>query len=100
MITALVEKKGGKRRTDADVESFRDIISKLHLVDLPTINGVHTWNNRRGGIHQITSRLDRFLISEQDLSMDIFMQSLILPFMGLDHWTIRLEVDLKARPKN
>lgn len=42
MIISLDEKKGGMRRMDEDMEAFGDIISKFHLVDLPTINGVHS----------------------------------------------------------
>lgn len=63
VITSLAEKKGGMRRMDVGMEAFVDIISELHLMDMLTNNGVHKWNNRRGGIHHITSRLDRFLIS-------------------------------------
>ena len=73
--------------------------SKQRLVDIPTINGIHTGNNRRGGKHQIASRLDRFLISEQIINRDIFIETMILPTMGSDHWLIRLEIDLKESPK-
>lgn len=34
---------------DADMEVFMDTIEGLHLVDIPTINDVFTWNNMRGG---------------------------------------------------
>eukprot|EP00253_Pinus_taeda_P027563 PITA_27563 len=85
MVTSLVEKKGGRRRKEDDMEAFGDIIEELHVVDLPMMNGVYKWNNRRGGSHQITSRLDRYLISEQAISKDIFMEASILPCMGLDH---------------
>lgn len=65
MIRELGEKKGGIRRLDQSMEEFNEMITDQRLVDIPTTNGVYTWNNRRGGKNQITSRLDRFLLSEQ-----------------------------------
>lgn len=85
MITSLAKKRGGMRRTDTDMELFGDTIAEKRLVDIQIINGMHTWNNRRGGNQQIASRLDRFLISEQVMRRDIFIKASILPGMGLDH---------------
>lgn len=34
------------------------------------------------------------------MSKDIFIEAMILPCMGLDHWLVYLEVDLKDRPKS
>jgi len=82
------------------MEAFRDTIEGLHLVDIPTINGAFTWNKRRGGPQLVASRMDRFLVSEQVISRDIFLEASILPGLGLDHWPIRMELDLKAGPKN
>lgn len=31
---------------------------------------------------------------------DVFIEATILPVTGLDHWPIKLEIDLKQRPKN
>lgn len=61
MITSIEEKKGGLKREELEMDRFRDIQEELKLVDIPTINGKYTWNNRRGGSKHITSRLDRFL---------------------------------------
>lgn len=85
MITSLEEKQGGLRRTNPYMEAFGDMIMEQRLVDIPTINGIHTWNNRRGGINQIASRLDRFLILEQIINKDIFIETMILPGMGSNH---------------
>jgi len=63
MIKTMEEKKGGIRRPDQNMELFNEMITDQRLVDIPTINGVYTWNNRRGGKNQIASRLDRFLVS-------------------------------------
>lgn len=81
------------------MEAFGDMILEQRLVDIPTTNGIHTWNNRRGGLNQIASRLDRFLISEQVKNRDIFFEAMILPWMGSEHWLIKLEIDIKASPK-
>jgi len=48
MIKSLEEKKGGKSRPDQDMEAFSEMITYQRLVDIPTRNGVYTWNNWRG----------------------------------------------------
>lgn len=99
MITTLEEKSGGLRRIYSNMEAFRDMISEQRMVDIQTINGNHTWNNRRGGTNQIASRLDRFLISEKIMMKYVFIEATILPVVGSDHWLIKLEIDLKQSPK-
>eukprot|EP00253_Pinus_taeda_P003926 PITA_03926 len=100
MISYLGEKKGGIRRPDQSMEEFNEMITYQRLVDIPTTNGVYTWNNRRGGKTQIASRLDRFLLSEQILNRDVFIEAKILPGLGSDHWPIRLEIDIKKNNGN
>ena len=68
-------------------------------MDIPTINGKFTWNNRRGGNKQIASRLDRFLVSEHIIGMDIFYEASILPSIGSDHWPIKLEIAMNTQNK-
>lgn len=77
------------------MEDFNELITDLRLVDIATTNGVFTWNNRRGGKNQIASKLDRFLLSEQTLNRDVFIEAKILPGLGSDHWPICLEIDIK-----
>eukprot|EP00253_Pinus_taeda_P003073 PITA_03073 len=96
LIKSLEEKKGGIRKMDHFMEKFNDLIDDLRLVDIQTINGICTWNNRRGGKNQIASRLDRFLVSEGIMNKDIFIEAKIMPSLGSDHWPIRLEVDIKV----
>jgi len=98
MIKSIGEKKGGKSRPDQDMEAFSEIITEQRLVDIPRINGVYTWNNRRGGRNQIACRLDQFLVSEQILNRDVFVEAKILPALGSDHWPIRLEIDIRKNP--
>lgn len=96
LIRSLEEKKGGIRKTDHLMEKFNALIDDLRLVDIQAINGICTWNNRRGGKNQIASRLDRFLVSESIMNKDIFVEAQILPSLGSDHWQIKLEVDIKV----
>ena len=49
LIRDLGEKRGGIRKQDRSMEDFNELITDLRLVDIPTTNGVFTWNNRRGG---------------------------------------------------
>jgi len=100
LIKSLAEKRGGLRRMNIAMEQFGDMTREQGLIDIQTINGNHTWNNRRGGANQIASRLDRFLISEQIMMKDVFIEATILPVAGSDHWPIKMEIDLKQRPNN
>ena len=79
---------------------FRDLLTDLHLVDISIINWKYTWNNRRGERHQIASCLDRFLASEDLVSLDVYYEATILPTLGSDHWPIRIDIDVKDGPKN
>jgi len=64
MITSLTKKNGGQCRLDKDSHAFKQFIEDSILIDIPTSNDLHTWNKKRGRVHQIASCLDRFLISE------------------------------------
>ena len=75
---------------------FPELLTYLCLVDIPTVNGHFTWNNGRGERHQLASRLDRFLTSEALVSLDIYYEAAIVPTIGFDHWSIRLEIDVKV----
>jgi len=90
MTTTKYKKKGGLQREEPEMEKFRDLQVKLKMIDIPTINGKYTWNNRRGGSKQIASRLDRFLAAEHLLGKDIFYEATILSCLGSDHWPIKL----------
>lgn len=100
LIKTSEEKRGGLRRMDKAMEQFVDLIREQRLIDIQTINGNHTWNNRRGGANQIASRLDIFLISEQIMMKDVFIEATILSVTGSDHSLIKMEIDLKQRPSN
>ena len=72
----------------------------MKLVDMDTSNSIFTWNNKRGGFTQVASKLDRFIISEELLLMGSGLTAFILPFGGLDHWSIQLEASLISKPSN
>jgi hypothetical protein len=93
-----MEKKGGSRRLDRDSCDFNSLIEELHLIDLEAGNGLYTWTNRRTGVHQITCKLDRFLVSESLMLDGVAMESAILNLSGSDHWPIQLWVDVPATP--
>jgi exonuclease III len=98
IIRSLDEKKGGSRRLDQDSHDFNSLIDDLRLIDLETDNGIHTWTNRRTGVHQIACKLDRFLISEPLMMDDTALESTILNLPGSDHWPIQLWMDVPATP--
>ena len=72
MITTLLEKKGGIKKLNKDVELFTDFIDTAKLVDIQPKSSTFTWNNKQGGDRLIASRLDRFLISESIIMDGIF----------------------------
>jgi exonuclease III len=94
------EKKGihqiGSRRLDRESSDFNSLIDDLHLIDLEASNDIHTWTNRRTGIHQIACKLDRFLISESIMMDGTTMESTIMNLSGSDHWPIQLWLDVPA----
>lgn len=83
-----------------DAEAFKDFIKSTMLVDIFPKSGTFTWNNKRGGDRQITSRLDKFLVTETILLEGITVDSDILPSGGSDHWPIIMNVAILGTPRN
>lgn len=81
----MKEKWGGLRHLDPISNSFNETINKLRLIHVETNNGIYTWNNKKGRWHQVAYRLDIFLIFEELMLQDLFMESTIVPLMGLYH---------------
>ena len=71
MIKSLSEKKGGTRSLVRDSIAFHNFINNMRLVDTETSNGIFTWNSKRGGVAQMASKLDRFIISEDLLTYQL-----------------------------
>lgn len=62
-IVSLEEKRGVVPFLDTSSNLLRENLARLKLVDIKTLNGMFTWNNRRLGEEAISERLDRFLVS-------------------------------------
>lgn len=91
MITKLEEKIGGRNKLEQENIHFKDFIQNASLIDVPFCNGTFTWSNRRAGKHQIASKLDRFLISDNAIHLGGDITAAILPHAGSDHWPIALQ---------
>eukprot|EP00253_Pinus_taeda_P029073 PITA_29073 len=91
MITKIEEKSGGRTRLEPEADRFKEFIRMASLIDLPFCNGTFTWSNRRGGKHQISSKLDRFLISDNAVHLGGDFTAEILAHTGSDHWPIALQ---------
>lgn len=84
-------KKGGRTKLEGDSIGFKEFIQSNQLMDIQTSNGTYTWTNKRRGIQNIASRLDRFLISDNAIHLGGDLHASILPQGGSDHWTIMLQ---------
>ena len=51
LITSFLEKRRRIKGLDPVFDVFKDTIQILNLIDIETINGMHTWNNRRGDLN-------------------------------------------------
>jgi len=90
MITKLEEKQGGRTRMEQENEHFKEFIQNNALINFQYCNGTHTWSNRRTERHQITSKLDRFLLFDNVVHLGGDIAAEILPYAGSDHWPISL----------
>ena len=100
MIKSLSEKRGVTKALSKDSLAFQTFTSNMKLVDSETNNGLFTWNNKRGDEALVSSKLDRFMISEELMLIDKEITARILPFGGLDQWLIQLEVKGIDSPRN
>lgn len=69
MITKLEEKRGGRAKLDLENSHLKEFIQNNLLIDMQFCNEMHTWSNRRAGKHQIASKLDRYLISDNTVHL-------------------------------
>jgi hypothetical protein len=100
IIRSLVEKKGGTRRLDRDVEEFSTFIDTVEMVDIRTNNIHFTWNNKWINQHQVATRLDRFLVLESIIMQGLTLDCNILPWGGSGYWSVQLEADFPTTSKN
>jgi len=100
MIKSLLEKKQGTRTLSKYSTTFQTFMDNMKLVDTDMSNGRFTWKNKRGGESQVSSKLDRFIISKDLMLTNKEMIARILPFGGSEHWPVQLEVQGIGTPKN
>jgi exonuclease III len=98
MITGLEEKNGGNRSLGNDNMLFNRTIGLLNLIDVETDNGLFTWSNRRSGAQHVSSRLDRFLISEAIMMDGLAWNATVIDTPGSDHWPILLTLNITGTP--
>lgn len=94
------KKKGGIHYLEANSASFNHLISSLSLVDIETTNKIFTWNSKQGGSNQmqvvwIGTQFQKILFKG-----GWRIEETIIPSTGSDHWSIFLETDVFAGPKN
>lgn len=96
MITSLSEKKRGQRRTGIDSEAFKEFIEETSLINMETTNVCFTWSNKWKEKHQLTFRLNIFLISKDLLMSEVDVEANILPSRGSDYWPVILIMQLAS----
>ncbi|PPD96676.1 hypothetical protein GOBAR_DD06312 [Gossypium barbadense] len=82
--------RGGRRKSRASMDGFRDILEELSLVDVKTGNGWFTWSNNREGAYHVKERLDRFLVSEDLIENLPFISTNVVRQSKSDHEEILL----------
>lgn len=92
MIKSLSEKERRCQSAKKRLLAFQSFTGNMKLVDPEMSNGLSTWNNKRGCEAHVTSKLDRFMISEELMLIDKEITARVLPFGGLDHWPIQLKI--------
>ena len=98
-ILSLNEKVGGTQHLSLSSREFKLWIDKFSLLEIPSNNGLYTWNNRRKDNDYIAEKLDRFFIVGDISSYNKDFQSSILPFAGSDHFPVCLEISEPSKPQ-
>jgi len=86
------EKRGGSIVRESSSENMEYLISTFDLMDIQPTSGLFTWSNKIHGLGHIVGILDRFLINRNILEESLIPSSRILPWSGLDHRPISLEL--------
>ncbi|KAK5836253.1 hypothetical protein PVK06_012027 [Gossypium arboreum] len=88
-----LKKEGGRRKPQTLMDDFRAVVDDLSLVDLKTDNGWFTWVNNREGTAMVKERLDRFLISANDVASFPFIETKVIRQSNSDHDAIVLDIE-------
>ncbi|KAH1046714.1 hypothetical protein J1N35_037498 [Gossypium stocksii] len=100
VILDNMEKDGGRRKPLVQIEEFREIMDEFSMVDLKTGNGWFTWTNNREGPGLVKERLDRFLMSANNVNSFPFMETKVLRQSYSDHDAIILDTEGKMPRDN
>lgn len=92
------EKYGEIQTIPRATKDFREWTERNSLIDIPTKNGVYTWNNRRKDFSYIAEILDRFFFKGDLSSLEREINAEILPMMGSDHFLIKIEIKEPSKP--
>ena len=97
-IISLDEKVGGIQQLTSSSLEFKSWVDKQCLVEIPLSNGTFTWNNKRKDNTFIVEKLDRFFIVGKITDYNRDLQSSILPYAGLDHFPVCMEISKPSKP--
>ncbi|PPD97292.1 hypothetical protein GOBAR_DD05683 [Gossypium barbadense] len=94
-ILNYMEKDKGMRKQKTLIDDFQVIVDELSF-DLEMDKGWFTWVNNREGDALVKERLDRFLISSNDVACFPFMETKVIRQSTFDHDVIFLHTGSKA----
>ena len=80
-----------------DSANFKKNISNLKWIDVEAKNGSHSWNKNRGGLQQIASHLDRYMMLESFFPLNLNINATIVQCAGSDHLLNILNLDIEGR---
>ena len=86
------EKIGGIIPPPKMLQDFNTFVDNNNLMDVNPNNGVFTWTNKRSGFANISTRLDRFLLSKDWRLSCLDISSKILTLPGSDHFPISISL--------
>ena len=69
-ILELKEKFGGSQILTRNIIDFREWVKVIKFIEIPTSNGVFTWNNKRKDFIYIVEKLDRFFFKGELAELD------------------------------
>ncbi|KAK5819977.1 hypothetical protein PVK06_025017 [Gossypium arboreum] len=69
------DKECGRKKAQADMQDFKDVMDKLALVDIKTNRGWFTWVNNREGKNLVKEKLDRYMVSTNAINNLPFMET-------------------------
>ncbi|KAA3483391.1 Endonuclease/exonuclease/phosphatase [Gossypium australe] len=78
-------------RKRGSMDEFRDVLEELSLFDIKMEKGWFTWVNNREGNAMVKNRLDRFLISTNDVDNFPFLETRVVRQSKPDHDAIILD---------